>query len=219
MHLSEQPAENEACLAATGRTPTRLLADSGALGPATSAVHATHLTERDIALLGGAGATAVICPTTEADLADGLPRAGDLLAAGGRLALGSDQHVITDPFAQARGLEYGERLATGRRGTFPPVHLLEIATAQSHRSIGSASGRLAVGAPADLVAVDRSSARTAGSLGAQVVMSAAAADVRVVVSAGRIVARDGVHVRLGPPGTLLDRAIAAAWSRADGSGA
>ncbi|MTD13005.1 formimidoylglutamate deiminase [Nakamurella sp. YIM 132087] len=212
VHLSEQPAENDACLAATGRTPTGLLADAGVLSPRLAAVHATHLTDADIALLGAAGATAVICPSTEADLADGLPRAGDLAASGVRLALGSDQHVQIDPIAQARGLEYGERLATGRRGHFAPSALLTAATADSHAAIGSAAGRIGVGAPADLVALDRSSVRTAGSLGLQLLLSASAADVRVVVTAGVVQARDGVHVRWGDPGPLLARAIERAWA-------
>ena len=72
MHLSEQPAENEACQAFYGRTPTRLLAERGLLGPGTSAVHATHLTGDDIALLGGSGTAVCACPSTEADLADGI---------------------------------------------------------------------------------------------------------------------------------------------------
>ena len=212
VHLSEQPAENEACLAATGRTPTALLGDAGALGPLTAAVHATHLTTADIALLGGTGTTVVVCPTTEADLADGLPAAGALAAAGVPLALGGDQHVVTDPLAQARGLEYGERLATGRRGTFPPADLVRAATAASHRAIGSPGGAIEVGAPADLVALRTDSARTAGADPAQLVMTASAADVAVVVTGGRVQARNGKHVRLGDPGRLLARAIERAWT-------
>lgn len=212
VHLSEQPAENEACLAATGRTPTRLLADHGAIGPTTSAVHATHLTDADIEILGEAKAFAVICPTTEADLADGLPRAGELGKAGARLALGSDQHVMCDPLAQARGLEWGERLATGIRGTFGPAELIGAATVTSHASVGSPAGRLAVGAPADFVALDDSSARTAGSVGAQLVLSATAADVATVVIGGRVVAERGVHRVLGDPGPLLAKAINKAWA-------
>ncbi|QNK80803.1 formimidoylglutamate deiminase [Nakamurella sp. PAMC28650] len=212
VHLSEQTAENEAALAATGRTPTQLLDDAGALSDRTAAVHATHLTDGDITLLGAARSSVVICPTTEADLADGLPRAAELRVAGAGLTLGGDQHVITDPFAQARGLEYGERLATGTRGTFSPEVLLEAATAAGHSSIGSTSGRIAVGAPADLVAVRTGSARTAGSLGLQLMMTASAADVSVVVVGGVVQARDGVHVRLGDPGDLLGRAIRKAWT-------
>lgn len=212
VHLSEQPAENEAALAATGRTPTQLLDDAGALSDRTAVVHATHLTDGDIALLGAARSSVVICPSTEADLADGLPRAAGLQGAGAVLTLGGDQHVVTDPFAQARGLEYGARLATGMRGTFSPEALLEAATVDGHRSIGSSSGRIAVGAPADLVAVDTESARTAGSLGLQLMMTASAADVSVVVVGGVVQARGGVHVRLGDPGVLLGRAIRKAWS-------
>jgi len=213
VHLSEQPAENRAALESTGRTPTQLLDEAGVLSDRTSVVHATHLCDDDVLRLGAARSFVVICPTTEADLADGLPRAAELRQAGAVLALGGDQHVITDPFAQARGLEYGERLATGVRGTFPPQALMEAATAASHRSIGSDSGRIAVGAPADFIALRTESARTAGSIGLQVVMSAAAADVAVVVIGGVVQARDGVHVRLGDPGALLARAIRKAWGQ------
>jgi len=212
VHLSEQPAENEACLAATGRTPTALLAEAGALGPHTAPVHATHLSGDDIALLGAAGATVVICPATEADLADGLPAAGALRDAGVRLALGGDQHVLTDPLGAARGLEWGERLATGRRGTFSPAQLVEAATVAGHRAIGSPAGRLAVGAPADLVAVRTDSVRTAGADPEQLIMAATAADVAVVVVAGRVQAIDGVHTRLGDPGRMLVAAVERAWT-------
>lgn len=208
VHLSEQPAENQASRAATGRTPTELLAAADALGPRTSAVHATHLTERDVALLAESTTCAVICPTTEADLADGLPQIGALTAAGVALACGGDQHVVVDPFAQARGIEYGERQATGRRGTVLPAALVRAATTASHRSIGSPAGRIEVGAPADMVAVRTDSARTAGSDLGQLIMSATAADVAVVIRAGEVLATDGIHLRLGDPGQMLAAAIA-----------
>ena len=73
-HVSEQPAENEACLEAYGGTPTALLADAGALEAHFTAVHATHLTEADVGLLGDAAACCCVCPTTERDLADGIGR-------------------------------------------------------------------------------------------------------------------------------------------------
>ncbi|MGZ6859752.1 MAG: formimidoylglutamate deiminase, partial [Blastococcus sp.] len=72
VHLSEQPAENEACLAAHGTTPTGVLAAAGVLGPATTAVHAVHLTDDDVAALGATGTAVCACPSTEADLADGV---------------------------------------------------------------------------------------------------------------------------------------------------
>jgi formiminoglutamate deiminase len=210
VHLSEQPAENADAIAATGRTPTRLLADAGALGPRTAVVHGTHLTEDDIGILGRAGVSVVICPTTEADLADGLPAAARLATAGARLALGGDQQVVVDPFAQARGLEYGERLAGGRRGVFPPAALWTAALESSHAAIGSPGGVLAVGAPADLVAIRMDSPRTAGADLDQLIMCASAQDVDVVVG-GSVRVRAGEHVTYGDPGPLLAAAIENAW--------
>ena len=104
-HLSEQPLENAECLAAFGRTPAELLFEAGALGPRTTLVHATHLTERDIALLGGSRSTVCLCPLTEADLADGIGPAPALAAAGSPLALGSDGHSVIDLIEEARWLE------------------------------------------------------------------------------------------------------------------
>ncbi|RIJ70849.1 formimidoylglutamate deiminase [Nakamurella silvestris] len=215
VHLSEQPAENDATLAAYGLTPTQVLERAGAIGPRTAAVHATHLSAADIEILGTGGASIVMCPATEADLADGIGPARELATAGARISLGSDQHVVTDPIAQARGLEYGERLATGIRGRFTPNELWRAATVDSHRCIGSAGGRLAVGAPADLVALRTNSSRTAGSRSEQLIMSASAADVAVVVAKGRVVARDGVHLALGDPGELLGRALGELWKDAN----
>lgn len=112
IHLSEQPAENEACRAVHGRTPARLLADAGFWKPTVTAVHATHLTEEDIRLLGGAGTGVCMCPTTERDLADGIGPAVALGRAGCPLSLGSDSHAVIDLLEEARALELNERLRT-----------------------------------------------------------------------------------------------------------
>lgn len=192
IHLSEQPAENEACLAAYGLTPTQLLAEEGVLAPNLSAVHATHLTDGDIALLGGAHATACFCPTTERDLADGIGPARALADAGVRLSLGSDQHAVVDLIEEARALEMHERLTSLERGRFTPEQLLAAATA--HETIGwPDAGRLEVGARADLVAVRLDSPRTAGSDPAQILLSATAADVDTVVVDGQVVVQEGGH--------------------------
>ena len=211
VHLSEQSAENSEALAATDRTPTQLLEEAGALGPRTAVVHATHLSDSDIETLGRAGPFVVICPTTEADLADGLPAASRLAASGVRLSLGGDQQVVVDPFAQARGLEYGERLAGGRRGVFAPATLWSAALETSHAAIGSPGGLLAEGAPADFVAIRTESARTAGADLEQLVMCASAQDIDVVVVGGLVQVRSGNHVRYGDPGPLLAAAIENAW--------
>ncbi|MCT2586300.1 formimidoylglutamate deiminase [Actinophytocola gossypii] len=192
VHLSEQPAENEACQRAYGLSPTELLHEAGALTPRTTAVHATHLSTQDITLLADSGTGACFCPTTEADLADGIGPARELLDAGVPLSLGSDQHAVVDPLLEARALEHGERLRSGRRGRIAPADLVTALT--NHASLGwPAAGRIAPGAPADLVAVDLNSARTAGSRPEQVVLTATAADVHTVVSSGRVIATDGHH--------------------------
>ena len=150
-HVSEQPKENEDCLAAHGRTPTALLADAGALGASFTAIHATHLTDEDVALLGGAGATVCLCPTTERDLADGIGPARRLADAGAALATGTDSHAVIDPFEEARAIELDERLATGVRGAHRAADLLDAATAGGYAALGWAEGgRLAPGALADL---------------------------------------------------------------------
>lgn len=209
IHLSEQPAENAACLAAHGLTPTGLLDRHGLLSPRLSAVHCTHLTDEDITLLGNAGVTVVMCPTTEADLADGIGPARALANAGATIALGTDQHAVIDPWIEMRALEHGERLGSGERGRFSPEELLHAATEGAARSMATpvAPEVLRVGAVCDLVAVATGSARTAGSKPQQLPLSATAADVTAVVINGELVASDGVHHRLGAPGRLLTEAL------------
>ena len=197
-HVSEQPAENEACLDAYGRTPTALLAEAGALEAGFTAVHATHLDAGDVSLLGDAGACCCVCPTTERDLADGIGRMRPLVDAGASLAVGSDSHAVIDMLEEARAIELDERLATGERCHNSAVDLLRAATEGGHRSLGwSDAGRIAVGAPADLVTVGLDSVRMAGSeperILQAVVFAATAADVRTVIVDGVEIVRDGRH--------------------------
>lgn len=214
VHLSEQPAENEACLAFHARSPAQLLAEAGLLGPQRTAVHATHLTDDDVSLLGGSGTTVCLAPTTEQDLADGIGPARALRDAGSPLALGSDQHASSDLLGEARALEMGERLATLGRGRFTPGELVEALTTAGHHAAGRpGGGRIAVGAPGDLVAVRLDTPRTAGTLPSQVVPVASAADVGTVVSGGRVVVEDGRHL-LGDVGALLADAIDPLWEGA-----
>ena len=164
VHLSEQVAENEACEAAHGLTPTQLLAEEGVLGPMTTAVHATHLTETDVRLLGESGTFACLCPTTERDLADGIGPARFLYDAGCRLTLGSDSHAVIDLFEEMRAVEMHERLATQERGHFSAVELLAAATYDGHASLGfDDAGRIAEGQRADLVTVSLDGWRTRGT--------------------------------------------------------
>ena len=201
IHLSEQPQENTDCLAAYRLTPAELLNDLGALTPRLSVVHATHLSDHDLQLLGRNGVTVVMCPSTEADLGDGIGRARELADAGSPIALGSDQNAVVDPFLEMRGLEAGERLASGRRGRFTPAALLRAAGTDGYTALGLGRAGLALGDPADLVEVDAHSIRTAGARPDQLVLAATAADVRRVIVAGRVVADRGRL--LGTPAAAL----------------
>jgi formiminoglutamate deiminase len=199
VHLSEQLRENTDCQVAYGLTPTALLAAHGVLGPTTSAVHATHLTDEDILLLGEAGAFAAFCPTTERDLGDGIGPSRRLRHAGATLTLGSDSHAVIDAFEEMRALELDERLASRERGHWSAAELLAAATKDGHRSLGFAdAGEIAVGQRADLVTIDLASARTAGTGGDEhtAVFAAGAADVTRVVVDGRVVF-DGDHRSVG----------------------
>lgn len=179
-HVSEQRAENEACLAAHGVTPVALLDRHGALGPRSTAVHATHLTAEDRERLHET--TICMCPTTERDLADGIGQAGP------KLSLGSDSHAIIDLFEEARAVELNLRLATERRGHFTAAALLRGAT--NHASLGwPEAGRLEPGALADFITVGLDSPRLETAepetLLESIVFAATAADVRDVYVGGR----------------------------------
>jgi formiminoglutamate deiminase len=211
-HLSEQRAENEACLAAYGRTPAGVLHRAGALGPLSTAVHATHLTAADIDLLGRSATAACFCPTTEADLADGIGPARALADAGCRLTVGSDSQAVIDLFEEARRIEQGERLVTQERGHFTAADLAAAATIDGHASLGwPDAGQLAPGALADLVTVSLDTPRTAGAMPAtaleSVIFGASAADVRDVVAGGRPIVRDGRHLLVEDVPAALSAAI------------
>ncbi|WP_099024924.1 formimidoylglutamate deiminase [Mycolicibacterium palauense] len=210
VHSSEQTAEVDRCLAVHGRTPTALMREHGVLGERTTAVHATHLTDRDIADLRDTGTGVCFCPTTERDLGDGVGPAPALLE--GPFSLGSDSHAVIDPFEEARAVELDERLVSRRRGVLPAARLLHAATAGGHAALGwPDAGTLSVGARADLVALDLESVRTAGG-GAtveNVVFGCTAADVTDVIVDGRPVVTDHRHLDVPDTGRALADAVAA----------
>ncbi|NYF97572.1 formimidoylglutamate deiminase [Janibacter cremeus] len=209
-HVSEQVGEVEATQAVHGCTPVQLLSRAGLVDSRFTAVHATHLSEEDIAGLGRARAFAAFCPMTERDLGDGIGPARELLDVGARLCLGTDQHVTIDPFAELQGLEGHERLRSLERGRFTPAELLASATYEGYACLGWDGGRIAQGALADFVAVRTDSVRTIGSAPEQVPLTASATDVTDVVVAGEHVVAEGMH-RLGDVAALLQRGLAP-WS-------
>ena len=135
-HVSEQRAENTACVETYAATPVQVLHEHGALGPRSTAVHATHLSEVDVELLGQSGTHVCMCPTTERDLADGIGPARKLYDRGSAMTLGSDSHAVIDLFEEARAVELDERLASERRGHWSAAELLRAATVAGHLSLG-----------------------------------------------------------------------------------
>jgi formiminoglutamate deiminase len=216
IHLSEQVAENEQCLAAYGLTPTQVFAEAGHLTENNTLVHATHLTDDDVRLIGEARTFACFCPTTERDLGDGIGPSRALHDAGSRLTLGSDSHAVIDLFEEMRAVELDERLATQQRGHWTAAELLDAATRHdSHGWRNSDSepdvGAIAVGQRADLVTIATDGVRTAGT-GADehsAVYAASAEDVTHVVVDGRVVFREGDREQLGRD---LDEAIGRIWA-------
>lgn len=205
IHIAEQQAEVDQCLAATGMRPVRYLMEQFALDQRWCLVHATHLDAEETSALAASGAIAGLCPTTEANLGDGLFPLEPFLAGGGRFGIGSDSHVSQSPVEELRWLEYGQRLQHQRRN---------VAASQKQRRVGDflwqgalaggalAAGRpvgaLAVGKRADLLVLDSAHPNLAG-IGPDDVLGTfvfCGNDnlVRDVMVGGRWVVRDGQHL-------------------------
>lgn len=167
VHVSEQQRENDDCLAATSMSPVELLAEAGVWSKHATAVHATHLSDRDIAILGDANVFVCFAPTTEAELADGIGPSVALREAGARITLGSDSQTVIDGFIEARSLAMHERLGSGQRDSWNTEQLWRAASTDGHESLGFAD----VGT----ITVRGDSVRTAGST--EPLWSATAADV------------------------------------------
>ena len=187
-HVAEQPAEVEECQAVEGCTPTELLAREGILGPDLTVVHAIHVDERDISLLGTNKINVCACPTTERHLGDRVGPLRELADAGCALSVGSDSNAVIDILEEARALELDQRRARGRRVLHQPEELLSAATRNGMRALGWEAGELKAGMLADFITLDepRHSARR-GLDPAYIVYGRSACDVSNVVIGGTTV--------------------------------
>jgi formimidoylglutamate deiminase len=170
-------------------------------------VHATHVTEEETARVAEAGAVVGLCPTTEANLGDGVFPAPAFLAAGGAFGIGSDSHISVSPIEELRWLEYGQRLTRRRRNLLaagvetPSVGagLYRGALAGGAQALGRPIGRLATGYRADLVVLDDDSPTLYGKpddlLLDALVFAGNANPVRDVMVGGAWVVREGCHPR------------------------
>jgi formimidoylglutamate deiminase len=136
VHADEQPREIEECLAEHGIRPIELLAQTGCLGPRTTVVHATHADDHELDLLAEAGARVCVCPTTEANLADGFCPAERLCERGIGICIGSDSNVRIDPLEELRELEGIARRRTGRRNVISVASLLCFGSDEGAAALG-----------------------------------------------------------------------------------
>ncbi|HSX60608.1 MAG TPA: formimidoylglutamate deiminase [Tahibacter sp.] len=204
IHIAEQIGEVQDCLALRNARPVEWLLGNAPVDARWTLVHATHLTAEETRGIAASGAVAGLCPTTEANLGDGLFPLKEFLAADGVLGIGSDSHISVSPVEELRWLEYGQRLQSRHRN---------IAVSESSGSVGETlwgdalfGGARAAGAPlgaiesgarADLVVLDDAApqlvAREPAHLLDTFVFSGNRNLVRDVMVAGQWCVRDGRH--------------------------
>ena len=208
IHVAEQSSEVDECIKVTGLRPVEWLAHHHALDSRWQLIHATHVTQSEIDRVARSGASAVICPTTEANLGDGTTDLSAWLNAGTTLSIGSDSHVTRDWREELRLLEYGQRLQLRERNISASPAAGLSATAERLFSRVLAGGApacghrfwgLRVGARADALVVNLSQAALLGvpdsrTLDAMIFSSPSALFDDVMV-AGRWVIRGGAHAR------------------------
>lgn len=207
IHIAEQVAEVEDCLRWSGQRPVEWLLNRGLVNERWCLVHATHMTMEETAALAASGAVVGLCPSTEANLGDGIFPAVDYLAAGGRIGIGSDSHIGVNAAEELRLLEYGQRLAhrgrsllaggaersTGRR-------LFEAAAQGGAQALGLKLGAIAPGHRADFVLLDENAPTLAGKRGdalldAFIFAAQPTMPIREVHVGGRRLVEAGRHVQ------------------------
>lgn len=205
IHAAEQTREIENCVAWSGRRPVEWLLENAAVDARWCLVHCTHMSDGEIRALAGSGAVAGLCPTTEANLGDGVFRLPEYLGAGGRVAIGSDSNVCVSPVEELRWMEYVQRLmhrarnlTETRLGASTGAFLYAKALAGGAQASGRNVGALSAGRRADLVVLDPDHPALVGRSGDALIdswlFSGNAAPVRDVLVGGQFVVREGRHV-------------------------
>ncbi|WP_313705534.1 formimidoylglutamate deiminase [Massilia sp.] len=205
IHIAEQQGEVRQSLEFSGRRPVEYLLENVGVDARWCLVHATHLNDDEVRGLAASGAVAGLCPTTEANLGDGVFPLGDYLAAGGRWGIGSDSHVSQSPVEELRWLEYGQRLVHQRRNVAATparrdvaLNLWQDALAGGAQAAGRPVGLLAAGRRADLLVLDSAHPNLEGALESDVMGRLVFCGndnlVRDVLAGGRWVVQGGRHM-------------------------
>lgn len=200
IHVAEQLAEVDACVAWSGRRPVEWLLDNAPVDARWCLVHATHVEPHEVVAIAASRAVVGLCPITEANLGDGLFPAGALLDADGRFGVGSDSNVKIDAAEELRLLEYGQRLTSRQRnvlardGRSTGRTLFSAALSGGGQALGVAPAELTIGRPADIVSLAYGGMETAGDRCLDQWIFARST-VDTVWRAGRQVVRAGEHVR------------------------
>jgi len=204
IHLAEQQREVDECLSNYKTRPARWLFNRLDVDANWCLVHATHLEPDEISAIAQSGAVVCLCPSTEANLGDGIFPLAAYLKEGGQIAIGSDSHVTIDPFEELRWLEYGQRLTSQSRnvsvadGIHVGETLFNLAAKGGTTACGQETGRLEQGAMADLVVLDDSDpmflAHEAETLMDSLVFSGYRVPVERVMVHGEWRVIDGSHI-------------------------
>ncbi len=199
IHIAEQVGEVQDCLAIRNTRPVEWLLANAAVDARWTLVHATHLDEAEIAGIARSGATVAICPTTEANLGDGLFPLRAYLDAGGAWGIGSDSHISVSPVEELRWLEYGQRLFTRHRNIAVRADSPSVGETLLRGALASAGASTGFADAEDRVVLDADAPILAGATEADVVdrwiFSGNRNAVRAVEVAGAQVVDDGWHRR------------------------
>ena len=222
IHIAEQTAEVDASLAWCGARPVAWLLDHFGPDERWCLVHATHMIDDELEQLATSGATAGLCPTTEANLGDGVFPADAFLERGGQFGIGSDSNVSVSPIEELRTLEYSQRFVHRRRAILAPAggsvgaHLYAAAATGGANALGLRSGKIETGYRADLVVIDDQTPvlinKPGDTLLDAMVFAGNSNPVSDVLVAGKWVVRDGYHPREEPVFEAFKQVQNEVWS-------
>ena len=161
IHIAEQAQEVQDCLTWSGQRPVQWLLDHAAVDARWCLVHATHMEATETRAAAATGATVGVCPSTEANLGDGVFDAVGWSTSNGHWGIGSDSHASVDAAEELRLLEYSQRLTRQQRNMLASIRHAQVtdqlwlaSASGGARASGRPVGALAVGAQADFVVLD-----------------------------------------------------------------